>query len=73
MFMQTSQLLLSVIIFGCFFFREYGAKIKNVNSLKSSSYEDELRKEIKASKPFPLKELEKCSSKTETVELPSKG
>lgn len=52
---------------------EYGAKIKNVNSLKSSSYEDELKKEIKASKPFPLKELEKCSSKTETVELPSKG
>lgn len=56
-----------------FIFREYGAKIKNVNSLKSSSYEDELKKEIKASKPFPLKELEKCSSKTETVELPSKG
>ncbi|XP_056000874.1 protein O-linked-mannose beta-1,2-N-acetylglucosaminyltransferase 1-like isoform X2 [Ostrea edulis] len=46
--------------------------LKNANSLTSTLYEEEMEKEIKSSKHFPLKELEKCGSKLETIELPHK-
>ncbi|XP_078309780.1 protein O-linked-mannose beta-1,2-N-acetylglucosaminyltransferase 1-like isoform X2 [Crassostrea virginica] len=52
---------------------EYGLALKNIDTLKSAAYETELKNSIKACKPFPLKELQKCASKTEVIELSSKG
>ncbi|XP_061178823.1 protein O-linked-mannose beta-1,2-N-acetylglucosaminyltransferase 1-like isoform X2 [Saccostrea echinata] len=52
---------------------EENVKLKNVDSLKSTEYEQEMKKEIKSSKHFPHEELKKCGSKGDSLEVPSKG
>jgi hypothetical protein len=47
-------------------------ELRNANSLTSALYEKEMEKEIKSSMSFPLKELEKCGNKLETIEMPQK-
>ncbi|XP_062592751.1 protein O-linked-mannose beta-1,2-N-acetylglucosaminyltransferase 1-like isoform X2 [Saccostrea cucullata] len=52
---------------------EENVQLKNLDSLKSTLYEEEMKEKIKSSKPFPHEELKKCGSKVDTLDLPSKG